>query len=809
MPRLEEIEQLKEIVNSLGNEKEIRGKRGEEIEEIASPEGGLSSDLQNLLGITGEGEQAPQSEQESIPFDELKVDDISQAVPEETQGAPSFEEFMGAELPPETEVPQMPAGGEPQRTAAGLSETEGLSGEEPDFDLSSIPEFQMPETGETPGPGGMEDTPSEAPQEEAVFEGEAQIPETPQTPGAEEPTFDLSDFGIGEETPGQQGPAPIPETPEALLGTEEDLAQFDLPNIADFEAETKGAKPQAAPPDATGLEENLFDFDQEAGAGGAMESGHAPSEAPGEEIPASFEMPDLSSLDGGFEEVPSFVPEAGETPVQQVPSEQVPGGEAIDEGIDQFGTDEFALPDFGKEFGVPTEEAEKRVEGEKGPSSPTERIARKESLELGELSGVEAEYEYSQRDFESIKATLATLPLNLKIVVEELIGEKDLKGEKLKRLTDALIAGESPKVIASIVAAVSGQKVLLPKSFEKRTGLAYEKEKDTFAYFIKTKGLKAAIIAGVAFVVLFVLLIGAYQYIYKPLAAMPIYDEGYEAIKAGLFEKANAKFKEASEIWVSKDQFYRYGEAFTVIGSYPYAAKKYEELLTRFPHDTKGTIDYARLETLRKKFDHSEKLLVDDLLMREMYNFDGIVAAADNYLAWAEEDFSKMKDAQYYFDFLTEHYKDKMAAHLKRLDYFIRSERIAREKGNTDFDNTNIVLTYEEYLKRNKYNTVDPLIYTELAEYLIDKNELENVPEILEKTLTAQPVYPETFYEIARYSRLRDDMRLETLLPFYASILGRERVSKEMDIELLSLETAVALFEKPPTDKKDGRSFQF
>ena len=60
MPKLEDIERLKKIVDSMGDEKAVREERGETVEEVTPPDQTLSSDLEDLLGLSEkEGEAAP------------------------------------------------------------------------------------------------------------------------------------------------------------------------------------------------------------------------------------------------------------------------------------------------------------------------------------------------------------------------------------------------------------------------------------------------------------------------------------------------------------------------------------------------------------------------------------------------------------------------------------------------------------------------------------------------------------------------------------------------------------------------------
>ena len=71
MPRLEEIEQFKAELNSLGHEPSILAERGERLEDISAPEAELDEDLDALLNLSGE------SETEEEPFGGIEEETAS------------------------------------------------------------------------------------------------------------------------------------------------------------------------------------------------------------------------------------------------------------------------------------------------------------------------------------------------------------------------------------------------------------------------------------------------------------------------------------------------------------------------------------------------------------------------------------------------------------------------------------------------------------------------------------------------------------------------------------------------------------
>ena len=727
-------------------------------------------------------DETPAGEAGDLPTEtpETPAIDRDAAAPEE-YAEPPVEEALDSFARPEEAVTS--EGGETLDTA-GLAELDlGDFGLETPAETPSDAAGDMPaEAPETPAidiGAAAPEAPAEPPAEEAL--DEFAVPGTgAEEGGGELPAFDLSDFQISE--PGPEEPAEIPpsvpadgegfelpesdalippgealfdqetaELPSAPEETAPDagggLDQFDLPDFADLGGPGEEIEPEAAP-GAGDLEAQMFDLPE------GEETGPLAPETGGESGGdlASFEMPDLSEIGEGFSAEPPSAPEEPAAP-------------------DDQGLDEFQLPEFSLPSEPPAE-----PKGSERDAPPASGIQ--------ELAGAEEDFSISQGDFDNLQATLATLPLNLKIIIEELIGEKDLKGPRLKRLLDALIAGESPKALAGIVSSITGQKIILPKSFEKKTGLAFERDRESFAYFLRTHGLKALAVIGIVAVVLFILVVGGYRYILKPLLAMPVYDRGYEDVLAGRLEEGQRKFDQASRIWDSRDQYYRFADAYRehAPGALTYPDNLYRRLLERYPGDVRGTIDYARLKTLQMKYSESRDLLEGGLLLRDMNNFDGLAPCADSYLAWAEEDPAKLKDAEYYYDTLVERHGQRTEAWLKLLEFYIRSERLVAAAGGTAPDNTRKVTRGALELKRRGYNVVDPGIYTLIAEYLNDKNELDQVPEILNKVESAAPGYALAAYERARYYRR----------------------TGETDHELPALERAVDLFRNPEPDRGRG-----
>jgi len=652
MPRLDDIEQFKEVLDSLGSEKEILTEKGEELEDIQPPEQGLSSDLTDLLGISEQKGEAP---------------------------------------PPASEIEATPPTSEGE--AFDLA------------DLDSLLKSDLPEQADTTGISSEEPSATE----------QAPIP----------PLSEGFSIDLDKEFP----------TEEISAAGDAGLAEFELPDISDI-TEPPAPEEKATPSD---LEEDIF-------AGLAdMDSGIAPPpEGPPPEAPTasepSFEMPPL--------EVPPSEEPAIETPVGEIPSMEVPEGAFSEEEMpspekessEDFALDEFALPDFGEEYGI-SEEAP-------APEAPSVELpVQEQELSIpiaGELPEAAEDLQLSERDFKNLQETLAHLPRNLKIIIEELIGEKELKGNNLRKLLDLLIEGQPPREIASFVSTIIGKKISLPRRFEKRTGVSFEREKESLAYIFKQKLGPAFIIAAVAIFALIALAFFGYQFIYQPLAALSVYQEGYDAITENKFDYAQQKFDEASAIWNYKDQYYRFAEAYIKKEKYKLAVQKYETLLKKYPYDEKGALDYAyflssRGDTSKADFRKAHDLLNQHILDRELFHYKGLISLGDNYLRWGDADNTHYEDALRTYLQLHERYPGEDEVMLRLLNYFIH------------VNNPVQVDWYKNYFRDKQYTPADPEIYARLAGYLIDRGDMEDVKDILSKAISVNSQLPESYYELARY----------------------------------------------------------
>ena len=766
MPKLEEIEQFKAELNSLGHEPSILADRGERLEDVPMPASGLDEDLDALLNVPDET---------PAPADEAPLDSIDEF---EDQDEEFFDLDTGEDqIPPSAEDDEDDFS-IPEDLLAGFdlngTEDEEPSADEEPFaeddqfhipeefaaaaDILSLNEEDEQEDGEAPGQDFDEqpDVDFEEPGEADFAAGDS-VTEEPEFD--EEQAFGEEEFALPDEFSMDQLDEEVPEQPEETF--EEDFSFPEEPAEAHEAAEE-------TPPEEPEESEELSFFDEDAQEVDFSMPEDFPFEEPSQDAPATaeedFSLPEGSGGTDDFD-----IPMAGDIA-------------DIDEA--DFEVDEFSLGDLGEQFG----------EIEEGPSIGTEEELNPALAVSEELPHGADELDLDDREFERLQETLNRQPLNLRIAIGELIGEKNLAGPHLQKLVGALVAGASPKELAAMVGVITGKKIRIPSRYEKSTGAAFEAEKGTFAYAFKQNILPLLRVLAAAAAVLGILTYLTFTFVYRPIHALILYNEGYRQLEEGAFREANLYFDRALTEWRYPNQFFRYADGFKEQRQFMLAEEKYEELLypVMWRHEgavqkrpdirrirgaeERGILEYSRLETDRlENFEFAEELL-KILLDQDKHDYDALLAAGDNYLAWGEYEYERYEDARRAYATLIQYHGSRYELLFRMLRYFIRT------------DNYKEVARLKEQFKAERRLKVEPDAYAELGGYLVDKNDLDDVKDILNRAMEVDPTVPEIHYHLARYfRRIEDEQQERTALDFAEEYLeesrplGRGRLERLVD----------------------------
>jgi tetratricopeptide (TPR) repeat protein len=701
------------------------------IDDQQFEEQALPDDFFNNLG-------SAQTEETPDANDFFDTDDFSASSEEPDEGSgdfPDFAEEPSAEEPPAEELPVEGPPADLPVSEDGFSLDDLLSGDNKNADFDS--------GGFGSGEPAEDDTGSE--NFNMDFDGA---------------NFDEG-IDMGGESPHEENPFD--------MGDESPIENFDTDNISGFEGFEnidKGASDNIEGIDMGGesLEPDIgSDFDAslsdtdfpDLGADSGFDASLPDTDFPSDDVLSSDDLGGQSPEDFGADFGSDFASDSIELEEELDTSDSGLGSDGFSGG--DLGSDDFALPGLEDIF-------EKSKVDTLSKPAPKKGLFKRRKAKTDEAPEAEAgieEIRLTQHDLDRLLKTLAAYPLNLRIACEEMIAEQILLPQQLSKLIRMLINGAPIREMAALAEEITGKPVVIPKSFEKMTGAAFEAEQSSFAYifihnFIPVLRL-FAVIAALGASVFYL----GYRFIYIPIKAEELYKRGYERIPAGEYQRANQLFHEAFLTHQKKKWFYLYAEAFRDERRYLLAEEKYDELLMYYTRDKKGVLDYARMETYYLlNYDKANRLLQQQLLDYSPNDYDGLLAAGDNFLLWADSDpskfYDKYEDARFFYARVLERFGWQVPVVERMLRYFIRT------------DNLKEVLYLRVWFENDRKRRLSPSSLAELGGYLLDKqlaaaageikgvpdpylDSIESVRDMLLQAVREEPTLPEPHYHLARY----------------------------------------------------------
>ena len=473
----------------------------------------------------------------------------------------------------------------PEGDSVDLGDSPGGGVSEEDFDLGDL--------GETEGPDdddlfGSDDTTAEEPgtfgdSTEEALEGD-------ESAGASD--FDIGEFGessdaiddfdvdaLGDlelDTPADDGEALDGGDP---FGADDDLSEGDSEGFdesfgggaddSDFDIEAVGEPSDAIDDvdDADGLTDDTASAFEDLG------------DVDGGSLSDSFGSDFGSQMDEDFGDIElDEGSSAGDAaPFSGADDIDFSGDGASLDDLDALDEDGFSLGDFGEEFDI----REDSIDEFAGLDVDTDGIEEEDEEGEGAVHGAvdELDRELSDEEFLRLRKTLASLPLNVKIAAEECIGEGKGSREGINELIDLLVGGASPVKIADHLSKTIGKKLEVPKGYQKRSGLAFEEQQQTFRYrfqHVILPMLRTALLVGLATAVVGLL---SYRFIYQPIHAAILYQRGYEYALQDRYQLANETFFRAWQLRPRDRWFIEYAELFVEKRQYQLAVEKYDQLV--------------------------------------------------------------------------------------------------------------------------------------------------------------------------------------------------------------------------------------
>ena len=417
--------------------------------------------------------------------------------------------------------------------------------------------------------------------------------------------------------------------------------------------------------------------------------------------------------------------------------------------------DDFVLPDVS---GLGESEEKEDIEAS---------VAELNINEIESADEVDGTYVISEVDFENLKNCLKGLPVNLKLAVEELI-TGDSSDDDLKELITLLVARASVEEIVTQVVAISGKDIILPRRFERKTGIEFEKEAASLSYWLRKRFVPLMITASVALILIGVVFWTGYNFVYQPLRANSLYRSGFNKLENEKYLDAVNDFDSAVELWPVERWFFTYAKEFELHRRYRDAESFYEKILERYGYSEQALLELAQLETdYMSEYEDSEEH-INSILEKDMYNFEGLIESGDNYLAWSEEQPSRLEDARFQYATALQVYGNFDKPFFRMIRYFVHTGNLQE------------AMTLGSILRNREDVKIDVDAYTELADLMIDNYYLEEAQEYLFETLEQHPDSAVVHYQLARYFQQMNDSH----------------------DEFTALNTALQLFEKDPLKPK-------
>jgi tetratricopeptide (TPR) repeat protein len=721
LPEMKDIENIERVLAKIGEDELDIGEIGEEEyvareEPPAAEEGETASeaiaDLDELLkdieiGLTEEKELEQKAREELPP--ERETLEEAEGAEEEIPAELPEEVEEEAEIAPSVEVPspEEEVHEEGEAVPEPAAEGEAEAGPEEGIDLEEV--LSLPDDFDL-GDLELEEGPPETifkPQEKIEAEETEAIPAAPA--------------GAAEEAGEEEVPELMEEAP-----TEEEVPPIEVPGPGEEEAPTEEEVPpiEVPGPGEEELEEALS-------------------------LPEDFDLSDLGLEEGPPEEVAGIIP-------QQPPEAEAPGPAEEEPSEAPEETEKIEMPDLGELESLvgeehPVAEEEEPFELEELEVEREEAIVPEieEEVPAGmeKVSGEAAEIEISDEDIVLITAKLKQLDPTLASTVRDIIVKETLPLESLIDLIDLLRSDVPETDIIVWVETATGEKVVprarIPGVIEiPRRPTAITRIVENLGPVVRVAGLFVVILAIVT--VLFMV------FVYRPMRAGRYYQEAIELLRNERYEEAENSFSRAVRIYEKVGEYDNFGWEYMLSGNYSEALEKFTEGVSkdRTVKNTAIRLHLALLHNILGNYEEADQLY-DVVVENRPRVYDYRRLKGENLMDWGRVEAERL-DAAYKL-FREEYVQDQKNS--DPLFHMLDIHILRRDVENIDY--------LYNLLNTNYPRDVDKEVYTRLAGYYIDKENIDPVRSIIAPVIQNYPDYPDANYTFANYYKAIKNKRLQ------------------------------------------------
>ncbi len=477
-----------------------------------------------------------------------------------------------------------------------------------------------------------------------------------------------------------------------------------------------------------------------------------------EEIPV--DVSNIENLFGEPEEISEEKKEESLGIEETSEIEEVSSLESFEQGFDLGSLDQFEVKEEEsreeKEEEKPIEE-KIEIEEEKGEIKKTEKI------KIGK-----DEIELTDEQIKKILLSLSSLPKEAHLkIAREIVSDK-YSDKQLKPLIDALLEKEKLNNILRIYEKITGDKSLSKSTTVKYTGEEFEEKQKSFAYLFQKNILPILYrITAISIFSLIVLLL-IINIIIPTMRASHYYNMGKKNIDQKKFNDVEIYFERAYQIQPRYNEVVIYARKYRENKRYLEAEKKYN-LALRMRENRELKLEIADFFRETKDYERSIRNYLE-LKQQNDRDIKVLLGMAKAYYDWGQEIPSKLDDAkELYYDVLDIDKNNKDAIY-GNLNIFIK------QKNNEE------ILKYYRYIEKKFKKDIDPISYFNLAEYFIETNQIEEVKNVLDKSLAKanklKLLTPEIDY---LYSRYKKDLNIfnEEKVHLENALIKFERMKKE------------------------------
>ncbi|MBQ7157890.1 MAG: hypothetical protein IJS09_00485 [Treponema sp.] len=358
----------------------------------------------------------------------------------------------------------------------------------------------------------------------------------------------------------------------------------------------------------------------------------------------------------------------------------------------------------------------------------------------------------SEEEYEKFKKNLAGYPLNLRIAVEDFIVKDEFKDDVIFEVVEKVLKKVSARQLAGHLEKLLDISIDVPRDFERRSVAEYEAYKQSFQYQLKNRILPMAVAGVMLTIVGFFLFHAGKRFVYQPVMASRLYNQGYTMLENNEFPQSEELFQRAVSYKPVKKWFFRYAKGYREHKQFERAAQMYRNILGLFNYDKQAGLEYARMELYeRANYARAEEIVRRSVLDHYINDSAGILLLGDIFLEWAEIDPEKYELARLEYSNLIQLYGGTDLYMSRMMRYFIRT------------DNLPNVLSLKTRFYSNK-KSLGAEDWTELSGYLLDKlygklskteeslrSSIEDVLDMLETAVKLDPVNPVARYNLSRY----------------------------------------------------------